>query len=337
MIRYLLANLCLFLFISNSFCQNVEKYIKDSIDLKRVREIQIELPKNAKQRGNLKFPFSSIKVIDVRFDTTHVGLYSEFRNTFIPVIINSKINLKGGLSKSFSLHLNDFFKENLENNSDEVVCFLKKAKVIRRDTLAENTSMNKTIGQIEFQTEVFLKTSQGYHAVFKIDTVIIEQIAVTRREVAEEIKENMLIPALKSLRSKISNTDWQKVKAKKIFTESIVYSNYSDNRFSIPILTQLYKKGVYKSFSEFKNNNPSIPDFTIRKEKYNTVSLIDGNGDYINTINIFGFSDGKRCWIQRGNFCYPLIRTGNSFEFFYTIIQNLKILLSLDMDKGEVL
>jgi hypothetical protein len=131
------------------------------------------------------------------------------------------------------------------------------------------------------------------------------------------------------------------VSNKKAFTDSFLQSNYYSNRFNLPILTDtFYRKGIYKNFEEFKKNEPSVTHFKIKKEKFESISLIDEEGNYMNTMRIFGFSDGKNCWIQHGNYCYPLIRMGNSFEFFWTIsasiMGNVRLLMLVDMQSGKV-
>lgn len=298
--------------------------------------MQIALDTNGRFAEAHAFPFKSIRIADVRFDTTHIGIYSLANNMFIPGIKNYKINFKGGAGRSLSIYLNNFFKKNLGNGDIELVCFLKKLYLVKRDTLTENVSLYRTYGQVNFQTEVFLRRGNKFYAVFKIDTVLIESIGTKKKEVIDELKDFLLMPALRIMQNKISNTAWDKIMEKKSFGESVVYDNYFYNRFSLPILTQHYKKGIYQTFSEFKNNSPSISEFKVKKGKSGTISLIDTNENYLVTIKMFGFSDGERCWILRGNFCYPLIRTGNSFEFFLTILFNIKILFAVDMEMGDI-
>lgn len=283
----------------------------------------------------LQFPFKSIKIEDVRFDTTLIGIYSTLNNMFIPSIRNYKINFKTGVSSSLHLYLNNFFQKNLSREDIELVCFLKKLCLTKRDTFTENKSLYRTFGQVSFQTEVFLRSGKDFYTAFRIDTILITSVGVKKKVIIDDLRDYLLVPALKILQYKISNTAWDKVIKKKSFSESMVYENYFNNRFSLPVLTQPYKKGIYQTFSEFKNNAPSTADFTVKKGKSRTVSLIDKNGNYLVTTKMFGFCDGERCWILGGNFCYPLLRAGNSFEFFFTLVNNLKVLLAVDMDTGN--
>ena len=298
--------------------------------------MEIALDTSSKFSMANRFPFRYITIEDVRFDTTQVGIYSVINNLFIPNIKNYKINFTGGLTKSLGLYLNNYFRTNPGNEDIELVCFLKKLNLVKRDTLTENVSLQRTYGQVNFQTEVFLRSGGNFYAAFKIDTTLTESISLKKKEVADEIKDFLLMPVLAILQKEISITLWDNIIKKKVFSRSEVYENYYSKRFSLPVLTQPYKRGVYQTFAEFRNNAPSITEFKVLKGKQKTISLIDNNGNYLATIKMFGYCDGEKCWILRGNYSYPLIRTGNSFEFFFTVISNLKILLGIDMDTGKV-
>ncbi len=336
LLRHNLIALCFLSFANPALCQRSGNSTKDSIDLSIIRKMEITLDTSNRFSGSTLFPFKSITIEDVRFDTTQVGIYSLLNNILKPTIKNYKITFTGGLRKSLAMYLNNYFKENLRNDDIELVCFLKKLNLVKRDTLTENVSLQRTYGQVNFQAEVFLRSGRDFYAAFKIDTILTESISLRKKEIADEMKDYLLMPALALLQNEISNTLWANTIKKKVFSQSVVYENYYNKRFDLPILKQLYKRGVYLTFSEFKNNAPSITDFKVQNGKSKTVSLIDKNGNYLATIKMFGYCDGERCWILKGNFGYPLIRTGNSFEFFFTIISNLKILLAIDMETGKV-
>lgn len=335
--KYLLVILQVIFFSTHAFCQSSGNYRSDSIDLANIREIQVTLDTMQQSPGMPAFPFKRIQVFDVRFDTTQIGHYVSFTNILYPLIRNYKINFNSGASSSLESFLNTYFANHFTDSGNEMVIFLKKLYIIRKDTITANESMNRNIGQMNIQTEIFLRSGKTYYAAFKIDTSFVESFIAKKREVADEMKDNLLMPALKYLQDKINVTDWEKVQKKKAFDEAVVYENYFKNRFNFPILTEPYKRGVYQNFLEFQNNAPSITQFKVIREKSRSVSLIDQNGNYITTLKIFGFSDGKKCFIQRGNFCYPLIKTGNSFSFYLTFYYNLKLLYTIDMEKGDLL
>ena len=89
----------------------------------------------------------------------------------------------------------------------------------------------------------------------------------------------------------------------------------------IPILKDgLFKKGVYLSFEEFKNNKPSIVEYKEKEMRYKLINtekyLEDMNGNTIS--NYWSYSDGK---IMRygmlGN--EKVYRVQNTFCFFIKV------------------
>lgn len=280
--------------------------------------------------------FKSIRVEDVRYDTTHIGLYSILGNVLIPSVKNYKINLKGGLRNSLSAYLNSFFKQEPGKKDMELICFIKNLSITRRDTLVENESLHKKFGQLNFEAEVFLRSDTNYYAAIKIDTILYSVIGLKKKQISDDMRDHLLMPALQLLQNKISQTDWENITTRNAFSESTVNDHYLTARFNIPVLTQPCKRGVYRSYIEFRNNTPSINNFKIEKGRFKTIVLLDKQGNDLPVINMFGYCDGERYWILMGNYGFPLFRMGNGFEFFMTLGKGLKIIRALDMEKGKV-
>lgn len=280
--------------------------------------------------------FKSIRVEDVRFDTTHIGLYSIWNNVISNSIKNYKINLKGGLTNSFSAYLNSFFKPEPGSNDMELVCFIKNLSITRRDTLVEDESLRKKYGQLDFEAEVFLKSGTNYYAAIKIDTILYSMIGLKKKQIGDDMRDHLLMPALQLLKNTITQTDWENITTRNAFSERTVNDHYLIARFNIPVLTQPYKRGIYRNYTEFRNNTPSITDFKIEKGRFKTILLLDKQGNNIPVINMFGYCDGEHYWIIMTNYGYPLFRVGNGFEFFMTLVRGLKVIRALGMEKGKV-
>ena len=334
------------IFLTTVFCtsslhaQKIQKYRKDSSYLQNIKDLNI-YPDTSISKDTNKLPYARISIRDVRFDTSLIALYAKVNNGFGPRILNYKLDFAGGVENALNNYFNNLFKQQFTNSRNELVCFIKTFYATRRDSIVENGASNKNIAQMHLAADVFLKTDGLYYPAFRVDTLLIETIKTRKKEVTDEVKENLLSPLCDMLTAKMTRINIDYVLNKKAFTDSFLQISYYSNRFNLPILTDtFYRKGIYKNFEEFKNNDPSVTHFKIKKEKFESISLIDEDGNYINTMRIFGFSDGKNCWIQHGNFCYPLIRMGNSFEFFWTIpisiLENVKLLMLVNMQSGKV-
>ena len=107
---------------------------------------------------------------------------------------------------------------------------------------------------------------------------------------------------------------------------------YNRARFEAPITgnTDL-TPGVYASFSEFRNNAPSIHDFEVKLEKNNRLLYIrDAGGSSYYSHDAWGYCDGKNIYIMRDGILYPLWKEGRAFYFFSRVYKEI------DMDSGEV-
>jgi len=285
----ILLLLLLVISFNNISAQRKQRSMKD--ELERVAILRVALPADSTIKTSTTLPFSRIVVHDVRFDTTHIALYAEASRITIPVFRNFKIDVERGISASFSQYLNQSLPGN-ENATGEVVCFIKKLRVLRRDTIVENVSSVKTTGQAKLNAEVFFHLGSRYYPAFKIDTIIISQLTLGHHAIGENIREHLLAPALTALREKIRTANWAAIQQRKSFPDSVVVSNYYTSRFDWPVFKdEKLKKGLYRNFDEFRLNQPSILNFSIRHEKNRTVSILDEYGNYINTNNVFGYYD----------------------------------------------
>ena len=334
---YLVIISCIVLPVHRAHSQGTGNYERDSIDLTRIQRLAIHLENEHDTLTASDLSFKAIRVEDVRFDTTYIGIYSRVSSGFVtPVINNYKINLNDGLARSFENYLEGVLQKTQTGQQDEVVCFIKSLTVVRRDTLTETKSMYNKYGKMNFRAEVFLHSGANYFAAFKIDTVLYSMVNIQKNQIGEDMVQNFLMPAVRLIVTKIGKANWQSIAKRKVFTPDFVETHYFTNRFNLPVLTQPWKKGIYRNFAEFKNNTPGIENFTMKEEKFKTILLSDSKGDLIPTTKMFGYCDGEKCWILMGNYPFPLVRTGNGFEFFVSVNKRTKLLLALDMEKGTL-
>lgn len=335
--QFSILSACLLFFAQHSFGQRSGNYKSDSIDLTRVTEMKISMQTGQEEVSAGTTALHPITISDVRYDTSMVGIYSALRyDPFIPFVKNFKVNIDEGLEHSLSEYLNHSFKRQANDGDREILTFIKSFSISGRDTMKEARVYRKIYAKLKFVTEVFLRSGSNYYAAFKIDTILEAQIDIDHNKIAGAIKERLLTPAFRLLRDEISGTDWQSITNRKSFTKDVLMNHYTKERFAIPVLAEQPVKGVFRYFREFKNNYPYITTFTLEKDKFNTILLADSSGNHIPTIKMFGYCDGDKYWILMGNYCFPLIRVGNGFEFFISIAKNIKILMAMDMEDGTL-
>jgi hypothetical protein len=113
-----------------------------------------------------------------------------------------------------------------------------------------------------------------------------------------------------------------------------------------------FTPGVYASFNEFRNNNPSIRDFEIKHEnKERLLYIKEPGGASIYSHDAWGYSDGRSVYVMRDGHLCPVWKEGRAFYFYggtnkeitmppgftnsgQTIEVNVHPIFTIDMDKG---
>jgi hypothetical protein len=330
-----------FLFWNRTISQTTKDNIKDNAKISDVKNVQYTLTGLAKSDLALQLPFSRILFFDVRYDTSYVSINWQ-KNTGLGIgayIQNSKLNLTGGLANSLNEYFNHYFNNNLSVFGAELLCYIKKLSINPRGTITIYTDPVESINSIKFEIECYYKKGDTLFPAIRLDTSYTERIREIRSSFPEVIKD-VMNPLIK----KITLIDIKKIQERNRYSLQQIEERYKA-RFNIPILTATeYKRGIYKNFHEFINNAPSVVDFTIKKDKY-LFSLYDSTGKLV-AYKTFGFCDGSNYWLYTKDYCTPLIRVGNSFEYFFTLYilgsgpyyntTIKKFLLALNMTNGEI-
>jgi hypothetical protein len=91
-------------------------------------------------------------------------------------------------------------------------------------------------------------------------------------------------------------------------------SDSLENQFNYPILkTSEPKKGIYRNYEDFLNNNPVEGDFEVKTEKPVTW-LLSNTIDTAVTNAAWGYSDGKDIYKHLNESYYKMNRVQNTFE-----------------------
>jgi hypothetical protein len=190
-----------------------------------------------------------------------------------------------------------------------------------RDKRIGLTNSLEIATNLYFKWEYYIGKDGHYLPVKRIDTLM--QVSGDLAEyIDEEFNERRLSRFKFALKAMIELFDFEKAVAmfdkqpKKTMDEII---GFNKRRNELIILKDSgFKKGIYMSFEEFKNNNPSIKDYKEEKTKYQVFKsekyLTDLQGNLIS--NYWGYSDGES--FRYGKFGNDKVfRVGNTFEFLY--------------------
>jgi hypothetical protein len=265
---------------------------------------------------NQVLPFSNIIVLDKRFDSSKAGY----------------ANVLGGRSKytrivpknPWSGILNNYFKRNLDSLSSQSLVIIIRSFWIQRGVIDELTSKKivtkAAFGNTDFggncktAIDVYVQTDTSLQALFQVDTSFLSLISNLKKN---RIEDFFFLP-FDSVARRIATLNLDQVLSKKRKLTWAEVNNYYSNRFNLPILAaQSINKGIFLTFSDFKNNKPYVATFKFREGKLTDELYITDNGREDLIADYWGFCDDKgSLYIKSGFNAFKAIRQQNTFELF---------------------
>ena len=318
----ILLSACLIFLCSIVYCQRSKTEI---IDPEKLTFKELKLTAQRSAPATIRLPFSSIKIVDSRFDTTKLGFLPTSSLIYDKKSVFSKIRFKGGgVAKPLEEYYNDYYQKSFTANGFELLIVMKRFWLsgidYTRDKRIVLTNSLETATNLYFKWEYYLGKEGKYMPLKRVDTLmqVSDEQAASIDEDFHERRLNRFKFTLKAMielydfSSKVELFDKQPAKT----MDEIL--NFNAKRNEIVILKDsTFKKGVYLSFEEFKNNTPSIKDYKEEKTRYKVFKkeryLTDANGNLI--TEYWGYSDGEE--FRYGKFGNDkLFRIGNTFQFF---------------------
>jgi hypothetical protein len=279
----------------------------------------ITLKVNRQLAEGFNFPFSSIKVLDCRQDTTKIG----FIEKGVGRTPYKKLIVENGFQKSGEIFYNQYYQNCLSGDSNQLLIVAKKFWVNRsaKRNIQRRNNTNNIDNDFDLyvQFDYFLKRRDEFMPIKRIDTIFsmgrnyIKAEYESYRENDYSFYEFVLIKMIEAVDYKFYSDRFQISRNRKKLDAVL---NFYKTKMEYPILKDsIYKKGIYMSFNEFRNNRPSIENFKVEQNKKAGKLLFTSKNDSsIEVIKYWGYCDGKDI------FCYdlshPVQRVGNTFEFF---------------------
>lgn len=275
--------------------------------------------KNEQYTGSKKFNFSRFIIIDARPDPSKIGLY--LQKNLIQQREVHRLDYKNGITTDVTNFLLNYYKHAFAETGDSILIVIRKAWVSQYDTtlsLGNRFIGSGTIFLTKLKLELYLKNTEYYYPISRVDTSFITTVKRSVNDFGYEITDAII----NSCDYLFSLNTPSILKKKKYTLEQI--NQFNSKSFDHPILhTAKYKKGVYLTFTEFLNNDPSLDYTDINKNKYGDVLYLnDGNGKEYASNRFWGYSDGESPYIISGKNFFKLVRIQNTFEFYG--IKNLR-------------
>jgi hypothetical protein len=309
--KHLCLFLLIFLFLIHTCYSQQDEPAKV---FNKIKKEFIEFKSKAEQAGSV-LPFSNIKVIDKRYDTSCMG-YMKYGSK---VIQHSKLVTKNNLSADLENYLSDLNKKNFSSNNKSLVMVIKKLW-FHTDYNSNKTFDNAKNMSYFFALNIdfYIRSGNLYTPFMREDTIIKIPIKVFQR-----LKGILIGEALQNVFN-----DLLLSKAPDISSNKITFSElntYYEERFNLPIFyTSSLQKGVYMTFEEFKNNAPSVLVFEVTKTKLTDDIYVEHENKFILNRTAWGYCDGTNTFVKLGMNLFQLFRQG----FTYSLFGNTRIILA---------
>lgn len=263
-------------------------------------------------RQVFSLPVSSIEVHDIRFDTSYIGLLGTTANNL------HFIRLK----QSFTEEIRKYYQSltATDQHTPAVLhCFIRKLflsdhlpvdNIDELQTMAERYDADEKSG-IFFVAEFYEQQDSVYRPLYRIDTLISGYKSIQREG------QGYLEQALKISLVKASKLNWSKYHEKAVRLNRHYIDSLNTARINIPAVTDSLKKGLYLTYEDFRQNKPSIREFTVSKSKKGDFLYVkNDHGQDVLFTDLWGYCDGKDRYIFSASNYFKLHPTGNGFTIF---------------------
>jgi len=327
----LLINLCLL----TTQAQTAKSYKKEDFDVRhfRVKKISIAAPESLLEIKNMH----GMAVLDLRADTSMVGFMQKKIVDPIPGLFNSAeiqteqrvnkkptfISLREGLQRETLQFIQHSINFRDDTSLPGILMVIKKLwlsdelnlnyHIYADSRFAGPASLDVWTSGIDVTIEFYLHDGNSYYPMYRYDSVISKALTIS------EYGSQYIALAFQLAMGKLAQMDSRiPVIMNKTKFSLAEIKLHIQNDYNVPALRDTaFRQGVYMSFNEFKNNNPSKADFELKKDRLADIVYIkqqDGT-DYV-ARNIWGYCDGKNVYVASADNFFLLQRIANAFYIF---------------------
>ncbi|MEO8711451.1 MAG: hypothetical protein ABI405_04970 [Parafilimonas sp.] len=253
----------------------------------------------------ISLPFNTVEILDVRPDSTSIGFLKS--GTFEKT---ERINFRNNLASQFHEYITMNY---LLRNTDTItglIILIKNFRVSSFMNFAGVKDDNSILWNsgIILSAELFLNNGKGYHALYKVDTLITEDSKTGWIESA-------IVEAFQTILQKVANKNLSQIHIGKTEFSDQDIEDHVAGFYNIPIINDsILNVGVYLNFTEFKVNNPSIKNFEIKKGKLSDELYISEGNQTYPLQDFWGYCDGKNLFIHSAKNLFQLYKAGNTFN-----------------------
>jgi hypothetical protein len=294
----------------NGFSQDKEEKIE--FENPEVKLIRLQAPL---QRIRPAFPVSDVKLYDNRTDTSCLGVLQ--LNTHQLVVLQLQKGTVVELKEYYSRLIDTLYNQDLHPELHVVLQKLIVSDHILQNNYTEDQKLlsRKLDGEeqsgVMMIVEFYAKTGDDFIPLFRFDSTITGHKSITRA--ASDYLEQAMTASIFKLRT----INWDRINryGKKLKWENV--ESFNRERSTAPVLNSPIQKGLYMTFHDFRNNKPVKKEFTVETGKKGDFLYVKNEkGEDVLITGLWGYSDGKDCYIFSANNYFRLHRSGGGFKIY---------------------
>jgi len=260
--------------------------------------VHLPLGQNGQQYPVL---FDSIQVVDLRRDTSRIGLISGGRRSQEEVLLNRPV------AEQLTAYLNAGYSRPQGNH--RLFVAIKSLWISKPGN--RRGDKPEAVWKVTCRFEAYLKIDGGYIPLTYLDTVARADDNQPEDMAAHELPELMAI-FMDKVADHIMSND---IAANAVVSYDQIDS-FSRTRFRYPMDTaRTLVKGVYLNVREFRNNAPSKTRYEILNDDAGnlTLQIPDENGQFYYASGVWGFCDGQQAYVMRYGNAFPIFSVYHQF------------------------
>lgn len=261
--------------------------------------------------SKINVPFAAVKVIDVRFDKSNIGCAGRTVSLGKSQYKKMPAVFPDSFHHYLPLVLSNFLAWDKSSN-DTLVLLVKQFRL----TDYFVNGMNQ-----RYEPATLLKLSVSFYRLrnnelfklFSVADLLSKKWSPDTKPDRDVVEESRAFSLLTLLRTLFENRNWQSASAG--FAVANVEQGIRQ-RFALPVLNDtVLRRGIYKSFQEFKANRPSLIAVNFVGKQEQPDAITDSFGKNIDLKNWWGACDGKKRYIFFRGSINELEISDKSFKF----------------------
>jgi hypothetical protein len=288
---------------------------------------EIELKHNH-DSPKIAIPFKTVIVYDYRNDI-EANAFIEIKSLFN--IQKKYYTFSEGSVEAIKTYLNKVTTPDL-NSEFTLVLIIRKLWASSEIENSKSYDTDKRMQEayipgLKSTFEFYAEKDNLFTPIKRFDTILI------KNDQLSNIITDFISETLKASMRNISQINPGHLSEKRKQLKFSQIDSFSSINKQLTVLKDtVFKKGVYKTFNEFKKNNPSIKNYEIKKTgKADLLFVKDEEGNEYPTREIWGFCDGNFIYIKSANIFFKLEKFKNNFY----AIATKALTVSKEIDWGQ--